>query len=69
MKMIYESALGLEPVEVEVLEIDFDRDSAVILMPLGKDTLANLFLREEGKPEIRYVQRSVPRSLLRPLSS
>lgn len=65
--MIYESALGLEPIEVEVLEIDFDRDSATILMPLGSDVLANVFRREAGEPEIRNIRRTVPRSLLRPL--
>lgn len=65
--MIYQSALGLEPVEVEVLEIDFDNDSATILMPLGSDALANVFRREAGEPEIRNICRAVPRSLLRPL--
>lgn len=65
--MIYQSALGLEPVEVEVLEIDFDNDSATILMSLGSDVLANIFRREAGEPEIRHIRRTVPRSLLRPL--
>lgn len=54
-----------DPVEVEVVEIDFVKNCALVLMPMGSNTLANVFLREEGKPEIEYVRRTVCRDDLK----
>lgn len=67
--MIYESMLGLDPVEVEVLEIDEVKGTARIIIPITADTLANVFRREAGEPEIEHVTRTVPRATLRPLPS
>ena len=62
MKMLYRPSSGLgEPVEVEVLEIDFVRGSARVRVPLGSDALVNVFAREAGEPEIGYVHRTVRR--------
>ena len=57
-----------KPVEVEIVELDFEKGSAVVLVPVGSDTLANVFRREAGEPEIDFVRRTVPRSSLRPIS-
>jgi len=64
MRMIYHSDLGLDPVEVEVEEIDFERGSAKITVPVGPDALANVF-RQHGEPLVTSVKRTVPRSSLR----
>lgn len=65
--MVYRSPLGFEPVEVEVVEIDFLKGSALILLPIGHDTILNTIRREEGMEEIRCVQREVACTSLRPL--
>ena len=61
--MIYQPTLpGMtseSSVVVEVIEVDFERGLAVVLAPVGSDSLANVF---------RVVQRTVPRSSLRPIS-
>ena len=70
--MIYQPTLpGMtaeSSIVVEVIEVDFERGLAVVLAPVGSDSLANVFRREAGEPEIRVVQRTVPRSSLRPIS-
>lgn len=65
--MLYHSPIGFEPVEVEVVEIDFLKCTALILLPIGRDTVLNAIRREEGMQEIRCVQREVSRASLRPL--
>lgn len=67
MRMVYHSPLGLEPVEVEIVEIDFEKRSATILLPIDRDTILNVIRREEGMEEILCVQRTVAREHLRPL--
>jgi hypothetical protein len=67
MKMVYHSPLGFEPVEVEIVEIDFLKGSALILLPIERDTILNVIRREEGMEEILCVQREVACASLRPL--
>ncbi len=67
MRMVYHSPLGFEPVEVDVVEMDFQKGCATILLPIERDTILNVIRREEGMEEIVCVQRTVAREHLRPL--
>lgn len=56
----------LAPMEVEVLEVDFENGVAKIVCPVEANALINV-LRDPEKPPIKRMTRVVPRKDLRPL--
>lgn len=75
MKMLYDpppllglSFLKVEPVEVEVLEVDFEHGTALIIAPLDERAVINLIRKRDGNPPLKTMQRRVLREDLKPLS-
>jgi hypothetical protein len=72
MKMLYtpEAAfafLKLEPEVVEVVEVDFERGSATVIIDVPAGALVNV-LRRDGTSPIKKMWRVVARASLSPLS-
>lgn len=75
MKMLYTPApfLGIEafrvpPIEVEVLEIDFEQRRARVLQSIGENSIVNILRRKEGRPPLLSTfERWVDKSCLRPV--
>ena len=65
MRMMYHGPI-FEPIEVEVLEVDFIKNMAVVEYEIEPNALARVFRNMEDPPLCR-VRRSVPNTMLKPL--
>jgi|GEM_PF-5438551 len=63
LKFLYCAPL-FEPIEADVLEVDFVHGTATIEYEVAPGTLINVF-RDEGEPPIRKMRRVVPNTMIR----